>query len=76
MYAVIDTNVLVSTYIMKNLNSPTLKVGEAVLKGRLTLTLAKLTQHLKVNTVIAEFLFHKSVVCYFRLQRYKKFVVT
>ena len=26
------------------------------------LTLAKLTQHLKVNTVIAEFLFHKSVV--------------
>ena len=29
-------------------------------KDRLTLTLAKLTQHLKVNTVIAEFLFHKS----------------
>ena len=27
-------------------------------RHRLTLTLAKLTQHLKVNTVIAEFLFH------------------
>jgi len=42
---------------------------------RLTLTLAKLTQHLKVNTVITEFLFHKSVVDFW-LQRYKKFVVT
>ena len=30
-------------------------------RHRLTLALAKLTQHLKVNTVIAEFLFHKSV---------------
>ena len=30
-------------------------------RHHLTLTLAKLTQHLKVNTVIAEFLFHKSV---------------
>ncbi len=36
IYAVIDTNVLVSAYITKNLNSPTLKVWEAVLKGRLT----------------------------------------
>ena len=65
IYAVIDTNVRVPAYITKNLNSQTLKVGEAVLKGRLTLTLAKLTQHLKVNTVIAEFLFHKSVGRYF-----------
>ena len=36
MYAVIDTNVRVPAYITKNLNSQTLKVGEAVLKGRLT----------------------------------------
>ena len=36
IYAVIDTNVRVPAYIMKNLNSPTLKVWEAVLKGRLT----------------------------------------
>ena len=41
----------------------------------LALALAKLTQHLKVNTVIAEFLFHKSVgrwlviVCSFRKGR-------
>ena len=29
-----------------------------------TLTFAKLAQHLKVNTIIAEFLFHKSVVSF------------
>jgi len=29
---------------------------------RLTLTLAELPQHLKVNTVIAEFLFHRQSV--------------
>ena len=36
IYAVIDTNVLVSAYITKNLNAPTVKVWEAVLKSRLT----------------------------------------
>lgn len=35
IYAVIDTNVLVSAYITKNLKAPTLKVWEAVLKGHI-----------------------------------------
>jgi hypothetical protein len=39
----------------------TLQLVTLAVRHRLTLTLAKLTQHMKVNTVIAEFLFHKSV---------------
>ena len=34
-YAVIDTNVLVSALISKNPSSPTVKVIEAVLDGRI-----------------------------------------
>lgn len=36
IYAVIDTNVIVSAYITKNLNAPTAKVWEAVLQCKLT----------------------------------------
>lgn len=34
--AVIDTNVIVSAHISKNLNAATSKVWEAVLQGKLT----------------------------------------
>ena len=53
---------------IRHVAKPTRRVALALhlitlaVRHRLTLTLAKLTQHLKVNTVIAEFLFHKSVV--------------
>lgn len=36
IYAVIDTNVIVSAHISKNLNAATSKVWEAVLQGKLT----------------------------------------
>lgn len=36
IYAVIDTNVIVSAYITKNLTAATSKVWEAVLQGRIT----------------------------------------
>ncbi len=36
IYAVIDTNVIVSALITNNLNSPTFKVIEALLSGKLT----------------------------------------
>lgn len=35
IYAVIDTNVIVSAYITKNLNAATSKVWEAVLQGKI-----------------------------------------
>ena len=35
-----------------------LQLVTLAVRHRLTLTLAKIPQHLKVNTVIAEFLFH------------------
>ena len=53
---------------LRNKAKPTRRVALALhlitlaVRHRLTLTLAKLTQLLKVNTVIAEFLFHKSVI--------------
>ncbi|MBR6937433.1 MAG: putative toxin-antitoxin system toxin component, PIN family [Prevotella sp.] len=37
IYAVIDTNVIVSAHITKNINAPTSKIWEAVLLGKLTL---------------------------------------
>jgi len=40
----------------------TLQLVALAISDCFALTLAKLTQRLKVNTVIAEFLFHKSVV--------------
>ena len=55
---------------IRHVAKPTRRVALALhlitlaVRHRLTLTLAKLTQHLKVNTVIAEFLFHKSVVSF------------
>lgn len=36
IYAVIDTNVIVSALITNNLNSPTFKVIEALLRGKIT----------------------------------------
>jgi hypothetical protein len=50
----------------------TLQLVTLAVRDFLTLPFAELPQHLKINTVIAEFLFHKSVVNFW-LQRYKKF---